>query len=141
MRFVGSTSHYLLPFMAEELGLSLEEAWATRHQHRMAWYRKGRELREVDPLTLLRLSMAENDLVVGCRDFEEIDAARDAGLLDLVIWVDPGDRVPPDPTLKYGIERADIVIPNQWGSEEFDLRLGRFLRNSALASLVSERAP
>jgi hypothetical protein len=138
MRFVGSTSWYLLPYMADALSLSLEEAWARRHEQRDAWYRKGRELRARDPLTLLRSSLAENDLVVGCRDREEIQAARASGLLDLVIWIDPGGRVPMDPTLTYGAELADIVIQNWDDVGAFDRRLDRFLRNSVLAPLVSD---
>ena len=134
MRFVGSTSHYLLPHVCERTGMSRAEAWASRHANRDFWYRLGKELRDADPLCLLRASLEENDVVAGCRDAIELAAAREAGLLDLVIWIERD--VPEDPTLEYGPELSDVTIRNDGTLDGFHARLERFVRNTRVPILA-----
>jgi hypothetical protein len=96
-----------------------EEAYATRHgppgedpeATRLKWYHYLNEFRKDDPARLIRLVLETSDFVCGVRDSQELLAARDQGLLDLIVWVD-NPRVPDDPTVTFTRADADIIIRN-----------------------------
>lgn len=125
LKFAGTTSKYLAPYVAAVMGVSVEEAYRDRHRNRDQWYRIGNELREKDPGILIRESLEHGDIVGGIRDIEEVDAAHRGGMADLVIWIE-NIWVPNDPTLMFTERQCDIVIPNNWGIEQFEARLRRF---------------
>ncbi|WP_406698551.1 DUF4406 domain-containing protein [Singulisphaera sp. Ch08] len=120
-RYSGSTSHVITREIARREEITFEAAHEQRHDRRMKWYAVGNDLRKHDPAHLVREVLKTDDLVVGVRDWIEMKTARDEGLVDLVLWIDRD--VPRDPTLTYGKELADIVIPNHWGLKEFHKRL------------------
>lgn len=122
-RYSESTSCVITREIARQTGLSFEECHAKRHEHRGRWYHVGNQLREKDPAHLVREVLKTGNVVVGVRDGIEMRAAREKGLVDLVVWIDRD--VPPDPTLTYGTELADIIIPNHEGLPEFHARLDR----------------
>jgi hypothetical protein len=127
LRFPGSTSEIALPFVAERLGISEEEAFATRHERREDWYRICNDLRKDDPLFLVRKVLAKGDIVCGLRDDVEVARLPELGV-DLRIWVERD--VPPDPTTKFTREDCDVVVPNTHPTDltpYFD-RLARLVR-------------
>lgn len=123
LTYAGSTSIFLAPFVAEKLGLSVEEAFARRHEDRKFWYDLGNRLRNEDPGVLARKALAAGDILAGFRDREEIHWLKQRNLVDLFVWIDR--PVDPDPTQKYGPEECDIVIQNHGTLAEFYPRLRR----------------
>lgn len=136
----GPTSLVIAPHIAAEDGVSIEEAYAHRHRDKERWRKKGDLLRLHDPAHLARKTLETGRIVVGVRSLIEITAVRAEGLVDLIVWIDRD--VPPDPTLEYGSELADLVIENHWGLPEFHdrlRRLGRALGLREIANTAKEK--
>lgn len=131
LRMGRSTSEVIATLAAGALGLTVEAAFARRHEDRSLWYEFGKGLRAEDPAFLVRTVLAEgSDIVVGVRDREEIVTARREGLVDLIVWIDRD--VPRDPTLEYNWDLCDVVIAN-WGTlDEFHARLAALARFARL---------
>ena len=128
LRYWGATSEVIKPHAAKRLGVSEREAWRTRHDHRELWRAIGDELRAGDPAALARVTLRSGDINVGVRALVEIEAVRREHLVDVAVWVDrPG--LPDDPTLEFGPEQCDLILPNRWGLPELHGRL-RNLANS-----------
>jgi hypothetical protein len=122
LSYAVSTSEVISWSMADKMGVSVATAHAMRHDRRGEWFDQGVRLRGIDPAYLARTVLALGDICVGIRDRPEMDRVRSEGLVDLVLWVDrPG--VAADPTLMYGPELADVILPNWWGIDEFHGRL------------------
>ncbi len=132
LRNAGCTSLYLAKYVARELDIGEMEAFQTRHEHRNEWYRIGNELRRDDPGILLREALANGELTGGVRDREEVVTARQDGLVDLIIWIQ-NDRVPVDPTVKFGPEHCDLIVQNNGTLDEYCERLRRL---AAFAGMV-----
>ena len=118
LTYAGSLSWFALPFMAKRLKQPLQIAWERRHEHRMAWYHGCNELRREDPLFLVRLALAEANVVTGLRDIAEITAAKEENLFDEILWVER-NGTPIDPTLTYGKEQCSDVVFNNGTLAEF----------------------
>ena len=67
----------------------------------------------------------------GVRDKIEVLAARNEGLVDLIVWIE-NKNVPADPTLKFGPEDCDIIIQNSGSLDSFYDKLCRFAKFSSL---------
>ncbi len=124
MQNAGSTSLYLTKYVAQRLGLDEREAYRTRHEMRDEWYRIGNELRTNDPGILLREALNRGPLTAGIRDLQEVVFARVNRVVDLIVWIE-NNRVPVDPTIKFGPEYADIVVQNNGSVEDYHERLKR----------------
>ena len=125
LRYGGPCSWFIASHIASQDGVTREQAYAARHRDvatRERWRAAGDKLREQDPAALARASLADGDLVVGVRAAVEMAATR--CLTDFIIWIDrPG--IPDDPTLEFGEEVADVILPNRWGLAEYHERLKR----------------
>ncbi len=125
LRNAGTTSKYLCMYMAELLGLPVEEAYARRHESdemRTLWYDEGNRIRDGDPTKLVRQALACGEITGGIRALEEITAVREQKVVDLIVWVE-NNRVKKDPTVKFTKEDADMVIQNNGTIEEFHSKL------------------
>ena len=127
LRYSRSTSEVIVPHVAKKLGLSVEETYRKRHEFRQLMFETGIELRQNDPAFLARTVLAEGDICNGVRDRREMQAVLDEQLVDLAIWIDR-PWLPPDPTMGYGLEMCDIIIPNCWGLVDFIPRIARLAR-------------
>lgn len=127
LKYGGSTSEHLAPFVAARQGVDVMEAFRARHEHRQLWWDTGCEIRSDDPACLVRKVLEGGHLVVGNRQTCEVRAAKATGLIDLAIWVDRD--VPPDPTQEFGPEECDLVIPNRWDIPAFHDRIARLMRS------------
>jgi hypothetical protein len=137
LRNAGTTSKYLAEYVAAKLGLPAAEAYARRHESdamRTFWYEAGNELRQKGPTTLVRTALEHGPITGGVRDLAEVVAAREEGLVDIVVWVS-NPRVPADPTVKFTSEQCDLVIENHWSLAEFHRRIERF---AAFAGLIAD---
>lgn len=103
---------------------SPEECHKDRKNHRELWGDIIRTYNEPDGITLYVDLATESDILNGIRRRDELQAAREAGLIDLVIWI---DRVtPPDRSCDLYPGDADVVLWNFGTLEEFYNRLERF---------------
>jgi hypothetical protein len=135
--YVGSTSRVVCPMIAAEMGLSVEEAWKTRHQYRQFWYNWCNEYRKDDPTKIARACLVQGDIVVGLRDKVELEACKAAGLFDLVVWVH-SDKVPYDSTVTFTKDDCDVIIENNGNYKQFYDRLMHLCRFSSI--MVHEAA-
>lgn len=106
-------SSAILPFAAVELGLDLDVAWPTRHQHADVWDRVARRLRERDSVATARHALRDGgQILVGLRCRDEFLECRHQRLFRFSVWVDrPG--TPLDSKLTFGPEECDAVFRNE----------------------------
>lgn len=131
LKSAGCTSIYLAKYVAADLGISEEEAYAKRHANRDIQYRIGNAIRDKDPGILLREALQFGDMTGGVRDAEEIVVARAENMFDRIVWIE-NTRVPPDPTLKFGKEMADLVIENNGRMRDYYAKLYQFAVDEGL---------
>src|SRR5262249_37904606 len=122
-RYAGSLSWFALPMMAEKLGLPMQTAWDTRHQHRELWKSTIDEFRKTDSTRLLRMALEKADILAGVRDVAELKAGKETGLILCKIGIDrPG--TPVDAAVTYGPEDCDLVLKNDKDLPTLYARLG-----------------
>lgn len=126
----GTTSIYLTPHVVAEyqrLGLHhlVRDAYAHRHANRELWRRVGDEIRKDDPALLVKDALRVGPITGGCRGLPEIRAVRDESVVDLIVWVDASKRLPPDPTVEFGPEWADVVVDNNGTEDAFRYKIQR----------------
>jgi len=126
LKFAGGCSWTVLPHIAKDLGLSVEEAFRRRHEDRRYWYNWCNEYRRDDPARIIRESLVHSDMVCGVRDVIELIAGKAEGLIDLAVWIDR--PVPLDPTVTYSVEDCDIIVRNYEGLDAFFKRLERLAK-------------
>jgi len=125
LKYIGSSSNVVCPYIAAALGISEEEAWATRHKNREFWKTWCDEFRKNDYARMCRLILERGDIVIGLRDKKEIECCRAEGLVDLFVWIDRPVEV--DPTVTFGPDDCDVVIRNYGTLDEFYTKLRRFM--------------
>lgn len=125
MTYIGSSSNFLLTFVADLTGLEPAKVYADRHKNREFWISVGHAIRAHDLSLFARMILAKGDLAVGLRGREEIHGCITSGVVDYLIWIDR--NVPDDPTMEIGAADCDIVIPNQGAYVDLYRRLDRFM--------------
>lgn len=134
LRNAGTTSKYLCEYVASKLGLPVDEVYARRHESdemRTFWYNCGNELRQNGPATLIRRALECGEITGGVRDYAEVVAAREEGLIDILVWIE-NERVKKDPTVMFGPRECDLIIQNNWDLEEYYRRIERLARFAGL---------
>jgi len=125
--FKGGCSWTARIYMAERLSKEMgrlvtpEEAYARRHEDRMKWYEYLNNYRCGAPSRLIRDCLNHSDIICGIRDRAELLAAREEGLLDLIIWVDR--EVPTDPTVTYTADDCDVIVRNHHSLPDYYAKL------------------
>ena len=110
---IASSSHFIAekvtyPALKDLYGYpDVEACFEDRHNHRAEWYNLIRDYNTPDLSRLAREIFAENDVYIGMRNKEELDACNEIRLFDIVVWVDAGDRLPPEPTDSMTITASD----------------------------------
>lgn len=96
-----------------------QECFDDRVNHRAFWFdtisafcSTGVELAEI--------IFEKNDVYVGIRNKREFNACKNAGLFDVVLWVDALDRLPPEDATSMTLEpwMADFIIDNNGSLED-----------------------
>jgi len=108
------------------LGYStVEECFEDRRNHRALWASLIKAYNHDDPAKLSREILSEYDMYVGNRSKVELSAAKEEGLVKIVVWVDASRRLPLEPADSFdiGVEMADIVIDNNGTEEQLFERL------------------
>ena len=101
-------------------------------EHRTAWYNAIRDFNRPDATTLGRAIWEDNDVYCGLRSSAEFHALRNAGVPDLVIWVDAGERVPDEDKSSCTVEpwMADLVLDNNGSMDELRVNLKSLLETT-----------
>lgn len=131
-----SSSEYMsemfYPFLKDILGYtSPEECYADRHNCRALWYELISAYNRKDPTTLARGVLESNNIYCGMRSKIEVDACKQAGVFDLVIWVDASDRVDyqeDESSCNVSKNDADIVITNNGTLEELYAKVDKLMK-------------
>jgi len=105
-----------------------EECFADRHAsdaHRQFWYEAIRDFNRPDLTALGQAIFAENDVYCGLRHKSEFHAVMNAGIPDVVIWVDRSDHLPPEPKESCSVEpwMADFIIDNNGTIKELEINV------------------
>lgn len=110
---------------------NFSEAFHDRHNHRAAWYHAIALYNSTDATRLARsIFEAGAQVYCGMRRKAELDACVEAGLFDLIIWVDASERVPPEDSSSIDIAAADadVVILNNGTIGELYARIDRLMQ-------------
>jgi len=110
--FVGSVSSVVAPLVSEVIGDTVEQVLLDRHDHRNFWFSFCNALRETDPTLLVRLTLADNGIISGIRAAIELQAAIEAKLIDLAVWIDRASYYGADTTVEYDADNCDVTIRN-----------------------------
>lgn len=103
--------------------------------HRKFWYDAIRAFNQSDPTALGAAIFAENDIYVGLRHKAEFHAVKNAGIPDVVIWVDRSEHLPPESPDSCTVEpwMADFVVDNNGSIEDLKRNL-----MSLMSAIVGE---
>lgn len=119
-----SAKIFLFDLLKDEFGYETwQECFEDRHNHRDRWFTEISKYNTPDKSRLARAIMEENDIYVGMRCKDELDACVKGGVFDLVIWVDASDRVSyrePESSCTVTKEQADLIIDNNGTELELD---------------------
>lgn len=99
---------------------SVEDCYADRVNYRDVWFQQIELYNYPDRSRLAREMFEQNNVYVGMRSKRELAACMNAGLADLVIWVDASDRLPPEDASSCTVEpwMAQLQIDNNGTLEE-----------------------
>jgi len=111
---------------------SFEECYQDRRNHRPEWFDLITEYNRDDPSRLAREILKDNDCYVGMRNRTEVRTCVEEDVFDLIVWVDAGERVPPESSDSCEVSKEDahIILTNNGTLEEFRekvMRLGVLL--------------
>lgn len=123
---------YLFDLFKDKFGYkTIDDCYNDRLNHRPLWYKSIQEINTPDKTTLGREIYKRHPIYDGCRDRLEFNALKAAGLIDLVIWVDAGDRIPPESkeSMNLTIDDADIIIRNHEDEASYVLRTQNLLKS------------
>jgi hypothetical protein len=127
MKYPGSNSQLVLPFMAHVIGLPKEQVFKERHEHREFWIAALHAFRGKDYTKIIRMCLGAGDVSVGIRGRLELDAAIRSNTVQLAMWIE-NPRVPKDITVEYGPEDCDVMVPNCGSLLEFYSKIQRLIR-------------
>jgi hypothetical protein len=93
---------------------SVEECFADRSNHRQEWYDLISDYCVSDPSRIGREIFSVSDMYCGLRNKREFQSIRNNGLVDVVIWVDRSDHLPPEDKTSNTLEpwMADYILDN-----------------------------
>lgn len=106
------------------------ECFEDRVNRRAEWHRIITEYNTPDLTRLGREILKDYDVYCGIRNKEEFHALRRASQFDLSIWIDAGDRLPPEPSDSNQMQASDcdIIITNNGTLEELQVKALQFAR-------------
>jgi hypothetical protein len=125
LTYAGSSSNRLCKFVAHMTGLTEEQAFAERHQHREFWIKAGHAIRGCDLTLLARINLGWGDMAIGLRGRHELHGCKRDGVIDAAIWIEKA--VPADPTVEFTAGDCDMMIPNNGSYSELYRKLDKLV--------------
>ena len=100
---------------------SFEECFEDRVNKRKEWFELISSYNVNDLTRLARHMMLTNDIYVGMRSKEEVQACKEFKMFDLVVWVDAEERVGKESIDSCTVtkEDADLILTNNGTLKEF----------------------
>ncbi len=97
----------------------INEAFVIKHKHafRDQLFNFARDKQLKDPLVYIRQPLNEYDVLSGVRNKDELKAAKEAGIVDLIVWVNR-HGAHRNATDNLDVSDADIIIQNIGTLEE-----------------------
>lgn len=91
-----------------------DQCYRDRNNHRQTWYDLIRTYNKDNETKLAQSIFNEVPVLNGIRSVAELNACKEQGLVDLVIWVDASKRLPPEPPTSMTVEATDcdIIVTN-----------------------------
>lgn len=136
LRYTAGTSKYAAEIVFDQWGRDrypdAEECWLDRRNHRQTWAQIIGEYNKNDPVALYRDCLKHQDILAGLRYKHEMLACKEAGLVDLWIWIDR-KGLPHDSTIQYGPFECDITIDNNGTLSDLRDRLVRLSKALGVA--------
>lgn len=112
-----NTSDEIVEGLARELNISPDEIRKKKEQYRMQLFQYGRRMQEADAFWPQNVQLEYADILTGLRSPDEVKAAREHGVYDVIIWIDrPGYYK--SETDKLTADCADVVIYNDGTIED-----------------------
>ena len=112
-----NTSDQLIKELAEILNISVNEILENKSQYRMKLFDYGRSKQAIYPLWPQVVQVQEADILTGLRSPDEVAAARENELYDIIIWIDrPGCKA--NKTDKLTPDHADTIVKNDGRIED-----------------------
>lgn len=107
---------------------SEEDCYNDRHNHRAEWFNLIAARNADDPTRLGREIFAEYDIYCGNRNVREVEAMRESNVLDLVVWVDRSDHLPPEDVSSMTVTQAhaDVIIYNNGDLDQLRRAVNEF---------------
>lgn len=114
-----------LPEMAKKYA-SVMECYDDRYAegNPQKWVDAIAKFNTPDGAALAKLVLQKSDIYTGIRKRVEFDACVQAGLFDVIVWVDAGARIPVDPHVQLTKKDAHVVFDNTT-----ELEFDRLIRN------------
>ena len=124
-----NSSDILIDGFCEREKINRNELVTNKNEYRDKLYNYGRELQFVDPACMIK-PISNGGVVAGIRNKDEIAAAREQNLVDLVIWVDLSYRENQYPffdgDMLVDSSDADIIILNGSTLDALNCKISRF---------------
>ncbi len=122
-----NTSDRLIEDYATEHGLDVQSVKLNKAKLRNELFDFGRAKQAKDALYPQSEQLKRYSILTGLRNPNEIEAAREHSLYDLIIWI-KNDRCSKDATDRLIEDDADVIVPNNGSIEELKQRLHRLIR-------------
>ena len=109
-----------------------EECYADRANHRTLWAQMISAYNIPDRTKTAATMLSRGyDMYVGMRKRAELEACKEAGVFDHIVWVDALDRLPPEPieSMELVKEDADFVIDNNGDLTDLKANVAKFVGN------------
>ena len=114
---------------------TLEDMYDDRANHRQLWAEMISAYNIPDKTKTAATMISRGfDMYVGMRKKDELEACREAGIFDLIVWVDRSEHLPPEPITSMDLVEADadVTIDNNGTLDDL-------ARN--VEALIKERFP
>lgn len=107
---------------------SIAECHADRGNHREFWFKSISNYNTPDLSRLVNEAFSDGFIYCGLRCIKELNAVKESGTVDLIVWVDACERKPLESKKSMTItkEDADIIILNNGTLEEFHHKAAAF---------------
>lgn len=131
-----SSSHlacniFIFEALKEKYGYkTAEECFEDRHNHRAEWFDLITEYNKEDKARLAKQIFRENSIYCGMRCPKELQACKDQGITDLIIYIDASERLgDTEGKDSNNITKsdADVIIENNGTYQEFKDKVDRIV--------------
>ena len=130
LRYRESTSQAAARLVYDQLRLkygyqTVEECWDDRRNHRAEWAQIIWDHNRPDGITLYAEMCEDNDIIEGIRNADELQACREAGIIQVAVWIDYSHRRSPESpaSARIGADDCDVVIDSPQGLEHLERQL------------------